>query len=213
MLIEESYWIKQKLETISDIKNAVDIGASTLEFRTIKQPYIEKNIYQPLIKRGIKITQLDAKKEDGVDIVCNISDIKFTFPQQFDLAICTNLLEHVVCLDSTINNISNLVNDGSYLIVTVPSIYPYHPDPIDTMSRFSIHDLKFLFKNFNIISAEIIDVESKTFFNRFLIGMYSVVCILRDMRLGYFSDNIKYHFLKKPKVTCIIFKKISKPSI
>ena len=188
MLLEESEWIKQKLQILSCIENAVDIGASTLKFRTKRQPFIEKNIYQTLKERGIKVSQLDAKKEEGVDIVCDISDRKLQFQNTYDLAICTNLLEHVEYLDSTIDNITKSIKDNGYLIVTVPFIYPYHPDPIDNTLRFSIDDLEKLFNNLDVISAETLDIESKMFFNRFLIGVYSVICILRDMKFNFLYD-------------------------
>lgn len=210
VLVEESCWIKRKLQTISDIenidiKNVVDIGSSTLKFRTIKRPFIEKNVYKPLIEKGIKVVHIDNKKEEGVDIVCDISSDRHSIDQKFDIAICTNLLEHVKFLDTTVDNISNMVNDDGYLIITVPYIYPYHPDPIDNMQRFSIENLEALFKNFDIIFAEILNID-KTLSNRFLIGIYSTMRLVRYMKLNYLNNNIK-NIIKKPKVTCVLFKK------
>lgn len=209
MFLEESYWIKRELQKISDIKDVIDIGASTLEFRTVRQPYIEENIFKPLKDRGIKITYLDMKCQNGVDISLDISDKGFSFREEFDLVICTNILEHIERLDTSIINLSNLVKDNGYLIVTVPYVYPYHPDPIDNMLRFTIKDLKTLFKNFDVISAETINVESRTFFHRFRIGINAIVKILIDMKIAYLKINIINHLIKRLKVTCIIFKKKS----
>lgn len=206
MFLEESYWIKEELQKVSDIKDAIDVGASTLEFRTVELPFIEENVFKPLRDRGVKIIHLDMKKQEGVDISYDISDKSFSFQKKFDLVICTSVLEHVKDLDLSIINISNLVNDKGYLIVTVPYIYPFHPDPIDNMSRFSVDKLKTFFKNFDIVSAKTIDIESRTILRRFKFGTESMINILRYMKLGYFNDNIKY-VIKKPKVTCIIFKR------
>lgn len=207
MFLEESYWIKKELQKTSDIKNAIDIGASTLEFRTIKQPYIEENVFKPLRDRGIEITHVDMKDQEGVDISYDIGDKSFSIKQKFDLVICTNILEHIDNLDISITNISNLVNDKGYLLVTVPFIYPYHPDPIDTMSRFGVNDLETLFKNFDNISAKIIDIESKAIFNRIIFCTFSIINIFRKMKFIYFYDNIKNIFVKRPKVTCVFFRK------
>lgn len=208
MFLEESYWMKQRLQYImSDIETVVDIGASTLKFRTTKQPYIEENIFKPLRDRNVKIICLDLKKDEGIDISCNISDKLLHFHQKFDLVICANILEHVECLENSIINISNLVNDNHYLIVTVPYICPYHPDPIDNMSRYNIGDLKKLFKNFDVIFAESINIESRTYFDRFITGIRSIVYNIKDMKFIYLNDNIGY-VIKKPIVTCVLFKKM-----
>lgn len=207
MFLEESYWIREELQKTSDIKNVIDIGASTLEFRTIKKPYIEENIFNPLKDRGVEIIHLDMKDQEGVDISCDISDKSFSIKQKFDLVICTNVLEHIDDLDISIINISNLVNDNGYLLVTVPFIYPYHPDPIDTMSRFGVNDLKILFKNFDNISAKTIDIESQAIFYRIRFCIFSIINIFRKMKFNYFYDNIKNIFVRRSKVTCVLFRK------
>jgi len=130
MFLEESIYIKELLAKISSLQDVLDVGSSTLKFRTIIQPYIDKNIFQPLRDKEVKISYLDNKDGIGIDIVADVSNKRFTLPQKYDLVICTNLLEHVSDLKTTIFNISSLVRKGGYLLITVPLIYPYHPDPI-----------------------------------------------------------------------------------
>ncbi len=207
MFLEESNWIKEEIKKVPDIENVIDIGGSSLEFRTIRQPYIEENIFKPLKERGIDIVHLDMKEKEGVDISCDISDKSFSIKQKFDLVICTNILEHIEDLDTSINNISNLVKNNGYLLVTVPYIYPYHPDPIDTMLRFSIKDLEILFKNFDDISSKIIEIESQKFLHRIKFCTESIINTFRYMKFNYLYDNIKNIFVIRPKVTCVIFKK------
>jgi SAM-dependent methyltransferase len=77
---------------------------------------------------------LDARPEPGVDIVADISTLQGVEPD-FDVAICTSLLEHVVDRAATAQNVCRVVRPGGVLILTVPRRYPLHADPIDTGFR------------------------------------------------------------------------------
>jgi SAM-dependent methyltransferase len=136
MFIDESVWLEQVLAGLKLARGAkvLDIGSSTLEFRTVVQPHIERHVFAPLRAQGVDVSHLDARAEPGVDIVADIATLEGV-GSDYDVAICTSLLEHVVDRRDTTRNICRVVRPGGVLILTVPSRYPIHLDPIDTGFR------------------------------------------------------------------------------
>lgn len=53
-------------------------------------------------------------------------------------------------------NIAAIIPEGGFLIVSVPRVFPYHPNPIDNGFRPSTGDLKRLFPDFKIIARKIV---------------------------------------------------------
>ena len=149
MFIEESLWIKSALEKL-DLpagSKVLDVGSSNEGFRKIRKPHIDKNVFLPLRERGLDVKHLDMNESDGVDIVCDFDKcdpVKF-IGYRFDLVICGNMLEHVSDRKKMGKKILDLVKDKGYLLVTVPNVYGYHPDPIDTGYRPSPKELEGLF--------------------------------------------------------------------
>ncbi len=136
MFIDESLWLKRVL---GDLKlgaqtRVLDIGSSSSHFRTVVQPHIDANVYAPLRAREVQVSHLDGKAEPGVDIVADVTTLDGV-DLEFDVVICTNLLEHVVDLEATLRNILRVVAPSGTLILTVPRRYPIHHDPIDTGFR------------------------------------------------------------------------------
>lgn len=163
MLIEESLWIKETLEkvNISSLREVLDVGSSTKEFRTRIQPYIDKNIFEPLRNQNISIYHLDKKEKEGVDYGCDVEEISDEkFGRKFDLVICCSLLEHVQKPRELCFLLMNLVKQGGFLLVTVPRTYRYHPDPIDTMFRPSMEELISIFPGMKIIRKKVIRIKN-----------------------------------------------------
>lgn len=136
MFIDEARWLESVLRGL-DLpagSKLLDIGSSTLDFRTRIQPHIERHVFAPLRARGVLVSHLDARAEPGVDIVADIATLDGV-ASDFDVAICTSLLEHVVDRADTARNICRVVKPGGVLILTVPRRYPLHRDPIDTGFR------------------------------------------------------------------------------
>jgi SAM-dependent methyltransferase len=136
MFIDESVWLEQVLARLKLAPGArlLDIGSSTLAFRTVEQPHIDRHVFAPLRARGVEVSHLDARAEPGVDIVADIATLEGV-RSDYDVAICTSLLEHVVDRRDTTKNICRVVKPGGVLILTVPLRYPIHLDPIDTGFR------------------------------------------------------------------------------
>ena len=147
MFEEEARWLERALAAVDLAPGAavLDIGSSTREFRTVTQPYIDAHVFAPLRGRDVDVVHLDAKPEDGVDVVCDVTDpaadVEAALGRTFDVVLCCNLLEHVTDREATVARVTSLVASGGTLIVTVPGRYRYHEDPIDTMYRPSPEEL------------------------------------------------------------------------
>ena len=162
MFEEESTLIRELISKIfDDIHTVLDVGSSTLDFRTKIQPFIDENIFKPLRSQGKKVYHLDIKEGAGIDIVCDITqpNVYSKIGQKFDLVICTNLLEHVFDINIVADNLKKLVKKRGYLLITVPYCYFYHPDPIDTMYRPTNKELEMLFSDFKVIDSGIIKIK------------------------------------------------------
>ena len=75
MFTEESLWIREVLATLpihADFK-VIDIGSSNLGYRTTVQPHIAENIFKPLESKGVTITCLDIKDDEGIDLVLDLT--------------------------------------------------------------------------------------------------------------------------------------------
>jgi hypothetical protein len=60
--------------------------------------------------------------------------------------LLSNLLEHVKDKERVAASCEELVGPGGLILATVPSSYPYHADPIDTLCRPSPPELAALFR-------------------------------------------------------------------
>jgi SAM-dependent methyltransferase len=160
MFYEEAIWIKDTIKCLDLSKQSkiLDLGSSTLRYRTVEQPYIDKIIFKPLKQKGFSITYADIKKAKGVDICIDIEK-KLELPIKFNLLICASLLEHIKDRKTAIKNIIRLVTKNGFLIVTVPYVYRYHEDPIDTMFRPSNKELEHLFSKQKIIKSKILSFK------------------------------------------------------
>ncbi len=167
MLVIESKWIGDLLQgfgkTSRELK-LLNVGSSTLEFRTLIQPYIEKNVFQKL-PLNLKVVHLDMKEEEGVDMVGNLMDENFlqSIQEKFDMVLCSNLLEHVEEPQKVIDRLEQIIPVGGHIIVTGPYRFPYHNDPIDTKFRPSVKKLASMFSRSVLIEGQIITEEDSHF--------------------------------------------------
>ena len=59
----------------------------------------------------------------------------------FDGALCVEVLEHVADDGATLAEVARVLRPGGQLIVTVPFMFRYHPDPVD-FRRYTPHGLR-----------------------------------------------------------------------
>jgi hypothetical protein len=168
MFEKESIWIGNELEKIfkeERVASLLNIGSSTKTFREKEQPFIYRNIFRP-IPKTVLVTHLDMKAADGVDMVGDLSDTNFLFElakTKYDLILCSNLLEHVRNPREICSALSQCVSLGGFIIITIPYLYPYHNDPIDTMYRPTPQELAALFPFNSMHSQEILSIEDSHF--------------------------------------------------
>lgn len=221
MIPEESVWIVNSiLECSKDFKNSVllNVGSSTKTFREKEQPHIEKNIFSVLKINAINVTHLDIKPDEGVDLVGDLNDPSFLNiiqKKQYNLILCSNLLEHILNPENICHAIENCIIQNGYIIVTVPYVYRYHSDPIDTMFRPSPDEMKSFFPNCKMIKGEILTIND-TFFKNILREKYGIILFIIRLLTPFYKfkrwkkfifQSLPYLF-KKYKVTCVVFKKI-----
>ena len=167
MLIEEARWLERVLKEIGPQKgwSVADIGSSTEYFRRVDQPYIDYFVFRPLRKLGVRVLHVDSRDGEGIDVRYDISDpqsppIEGAIPHT-EIVLCCNLLEHVRDRNTVAQRLHSVTRPGGFLIVTVPHLYRYHEDPIDTMYRPDNRELEQLFSSFDFetVHSTVLDVE------------------------------------------------------
>lgn len=134
----------------------LNVGSSTAHFRDVEQPHIRRCFIAPLEQAGLRFIHCDMKQAPGVDEIGDLLDPQFRKRlkrHSAKLIVCSNLLEHLVDPRAFARACGELVVDGGYGLFSVPSSYPYHPDPIDTMLRPSPDQLAALLPGWGVVRS------------------------------------------------------------
>jgi SAM-dependent methyltransferase len=172
MFIEETKWIEQALAPVIAKRRlrVLDIGSSSLNYRTKIQPHIHEYIHKPLQNAGCSITYADIKQEQGIDLEIDLSATNLDeriFAVKYDLIICCNILEHVIDRDSFMSNLARFSRPGTLILLTVPNRYPKHNDPIDTMYRPDPAQLRTFVQGFvkcRVEAESVISISEKQYY-------------------------------------------------
>ena len=173
MLLNEAKWINNVIAGHLNNFNgtAVNLGSSSLDFIKYNQPYIENLVLKP-ISKNFKLINVDVKVDSNIQLVADFltdSGQKTIKELHAKVFLVSNLLEHIPLALDGINQLKKLVEPNSYLILTGPKSFPYHPDPIDNMFRPKLSEIYALFeKDFEIIELDI--VKNGTVFSSSLFG-------------------------------------------
>ncbi len=149
----------------------LNLGSSTGDFRARVQPVIDQLIFRPLAARGVPVVHADIKSDAGVDLVADILDEDgFARMQSVGARtiLCSNVLEHVPERARFMARLADLTPPGGTLIVTVPSSYPYHPDPIDNRFRPTLAELRGCFPELDLVDGAV--VSGPTLLQEFIAG-------------------------------------------
>jgi SAM-dependent methyltransferase len=164
MLKNEAVWFGKAARKIprDQINNVLDLGSSSSFFRNIRQPYINRFIFEPLSDRGINVQH--------TDIDLDVTDKNFAKKVgklgTFNLIFACNLLEHVVNYKKAARQILSIMPEGGYLFVSCPVNFPYHPDPIDNMFRPTLSELAKLFSHAKVVKKAMVAQNFKVMFTK-----------------------------------------------
>lgn len=211
MFVEEAEWIKARLASLPLPAGArvLDIGSSTLEYRTVHQPHITELVHRPLLARGCRLTCGDIKDGEGVDLVVDLSrrDIPADmFAEPYDLVICSNILEHIEDRATFVGNVLRFCAAPGHLYVmcTVPRTFPYHADPIDTMYRPTTAELAgFLLEHAQggVEAEEVIRIDDWSYYD-YRPGRILDYLLARSLRM-----RLRWHIVPlRWKVSCVLLK-------
>ncbi len=137
----------------------LNLGSSGRSFREQEQPHLQRFLFDPLERRGVRVLHVDRRQEEGVDLVGDLNDADFRWrlrQLRAGLVLCNNVLEHVPDPAGLAALCSSLLAPGGLLCVSVPRRYPYHPDPIDNGLRPDPADLRRLFPDLRLLEAGVI---------------------------------------------------------
>src|SRR6266516_1477014 len=100
MLRAEAAWLAAWLAHLDcdQISPLLNVGSSTAQFRSRRQPWIDRLVFAPLLARGAIVKHLDMKLDDGVDLTGDLMDpvfVRTLSSYQFRSILCSNVLEHV----------------------------------------------------------------------------------------------------------------------
>jgi len=103
--------------------------------------------YYPLFKdKCVSYTSLDIVETAIVDVVCNAEEMTIE-DCQFDLVLCTQVLEHCNRPQRVVDECHRVLKPGGTLLMTAPSIYPVHGYPADNW-RFMPDGFRYLLRAF-----------------------------------------------------------------
>jgi SAM-dependent methyltransferase len=146
MLAAEARWVGDRVRALGLGPGAtvIDVGSSSEEFRCLVQPHIDYEIFRPLREAGVRIVHVDARADDGVDVVADVTD-PAAIPDELrgagDVVLSASMLEHVPQRDRAVAALRELTRPGGHLIVTAPRRFPRHRDPVDTGYRPTADEL------------------------------------------------------------------------
>lgn len=125
---------------------------------------------------GLDVVNIDFFDGPGVSYtgdLCSVECWKMVARMSPSLVLMTNVLEHLESPDLCLKFMKSEIPSGTFVLVTVPSEYPYHPDPIDNMTRLTGGELVELFSEYSVKQSDTID--GGTMSGR-LISDWSLLC-------------------------------------
>ena len=173
MRTQEAAWIGEKLRALTGVRVVLNLGSGSKRFREVSKPYIDRDIFDPLVRSGARVVHSDLKSGEGIDISGDLFDpavqgrLRGLAP---DTLLACNIMEHLPrdCRERFPAALDSVLAPGGVLVITVPYSYPYHADPIDTLYRPSPKELCALFPTYEVLEAR--TIESESYVDEFVAG-------------------------------------------
>src|SRR3954471_14149411 len=71
---QEAAWIGERLRELASARVVLNLGSGSRHFRIVSKPYIDRQIFDPLVRRGARIVHADLKGGEGIDIRGDVSE-------------------------------------------------------------------------------------------------------------------------------------------
>ncbi len=216
MLKEEAEWIKYELDRM--LNDGVqlfplgNVGCSD-EKQDSFQPWVNE-LTSFIDQNGVKMN-IDIKDSPNVDLIGDLLDKKFIDQlknEHFNSVLCANILTNIEDKYKFAHSILEVIPVGGILVVSVSNRYPYVADPVDTLFRPSLSELKTLFPKTDILSSAL--VESASYAKLLWSKKKTLVITLARLMVPFYKPKtwwnlVKYipHAFKPVRSSCLILKK------
>lgn len=110
--------------------------------------------FRPPLEQVDKWEYLNVDETTNPDYCCSAEDIPLE-PNSIDTVLLVEVLEHVESPKAVLREISRILKPGGKLILSMPFIYPIHPDPSD-FQRYTDSKLQ---KLLNLNGIKIIEMR------------------------------------------------------
>jgi hypothetical protein len=218
MLEKEAIWLSDVIYSLeaNHLFPMVNIGSSNKKFRESEQPWIDRLLFKPAVNKDYTLIHTDIKADEGVDLVGDLHDLAFLETlksRQIKSVLCSNLLEHVPNRELICQNITAIIPIGGYLIVTVPYEFPLHLDPIDTLFRPDLEELRAAFPDLEFIKGAIVTDGKLYQCTTTPQLLYLIVMAIRMLLPIYqplrWFDSLRYSLwlFRNVSATCAVFQK------
>jgi hypothetical protein len=175
MHVETAAWTREALADLplSPGSRALDVGSSTLHYRTVEQPHIEQQVLAPLRARGVEIVHLDAKEAPGVDVVCDLDEADERLADRLgehELVIVAGVLQFPREPGRAADLAVRVLAPGGYLVAQQAASARRTQDPDDRMLRVSPDELAGIFERRGLerVRAESVRIDDPRYYNGLL---------------------------------------------
>lgn len=223
MLLEESIWIGDKLKTIINEKAfpILNVGSSTLHYRTKLQPYVQENIFDKIPNEEQNVIHQDMKQDVGVDLVGDLYDDNFVEKLKElkpKTILCNNILMYLEkdLREKMANLFYEILPDNGYLIVSNSHTFFSVPDPVEAFYRDDYKKMyRELFNRFQFIDGEII--KTMNFYFRYILRhpRYALLLILSFLKEPkntpekvFMKDYLLKKTFKRYSASCLFLQKV-----
>ena len=144
-------WVARMLRKQKKGLKIIDVGAGECQYKKycshLKYKSQDFNKYDPRKeKAGL---QMPSWNNQSIDIVCDITKIPVK-KSSFDIVLCTEVLEHLLCPEEAIKEISRITKKGGKLILTAPFCSLTHFAPYHYSTGFNRYYYNEVFKKYDI---------------------------------------------------------------
>lgn len=179
----------------------LDVGCGNRSYSLLYDQSVEKSY-------GIDIPE--SPHNTPADVIAGGENIPFK-DKYFDTVLCTEVLEHVLDSDKVLSEIHRVLKEDSYLIVSIPFLYPVHEPPFDHIRFTYFGLLNSLKKN----GFEPIFVKSRLGVFTSLFSLFQTLAIGLTYQIGkkLFKKNVLEfkiirYFFAFPQYMYLVFLKI-----